>query len=255
MSPRPAALSSASHSAWAATSPSECPAQPSAPSNSSPSSQHGLPASIGWTSVPMPTLRHAHVARPSRASASSRSVGVVILKASGSPSTTCTWRAGHLDHRGVVGEPARGRAFVGAAQQLGLESLRGLHGAQARPLRGAEHDAVGVDGLDGVADRQPGHHRGMTGVRACTTRTISAGGVSALAASWTRTNSASPTAASASRTDSVRSVPPATMTASPPKTSLASSVRFGGTATTTLSTTPESRRPRGHAPASGDRPD
>ena len=27
------------------------------------------------------------------------------------------------------------------------------------------HDAVGVDGLDGVADRQAGHHGGMTGVQ------------------------------------------------------------------------------------------
>jgi len=43
--------------------------------------------------------------------------------------------------------------------------------------------------------------------------------------------------------DRVRSAPPATITAWAPKTSLASSVRFGGTATTTLSTTPDSRRP------------
>ena len=60
--------------------------------------------------------------------------------------------------------PAAARS-IGAAKQLGLKSLRGLHGAQAGPLRRPEHDAVGVDGLDGVADRQRGHHRGMTGLQ------------------------------------------------------------------------------------------
>src|SRR5699024_3223629 len=54
-SPSPAAESSASHSACAATSPSEWPAQPSTPSNLRPATQHSRPRSIGWTSVPMPT--------------------------------------------------------------------------------------------------------------------------------------------------------------------------------------------------------
>src|SRR5258708_24772946 len=55
MSPSPAAESSASQSACAATSPSEWPAQPSASTNSRHNSQHGLPAWIGCTSVPSPT--------------------------------------------------------------------------------------------------------------------------------------------------------------------------------------------------------
>ena len=54
-SPKPAADSSASQAACAATSPSEWPAHPSAPAQSSPASQHGRPASSGCTSTPMPT--------------------------------------------------------------------------------------------------------------------------------------------------------------------------------------------------------
>src|ERR1700682_1481118 len=72
---------------------------------------------------------------------------------------------------------------------------------------------------------------------------MSDGGVSARAASCTSTKSASPTAARARRTDSVRSIPPATAMTSPPRISLASSVRSAGTATTTPSTTPESSKP------------
>src|SRR6202022_1442320 len=78
---------------------------------------------------------------------------------------------------------------------------------------------------------------------ASTTRAISAGGVNARPASCTRTNSAVPTAARPRRTDSVRLGPPATTVAWPPRISLASSVRPAGTATTTASTTPESRSP------------
>jgi 2-C-methyl-D-erythritol 4-phosphate cytidylyltransferase len=54
-SPSPAADSSASQAACAATSPSEWPAHPSAPYQSSPASQHGRPAASGCTSTPMPT--------------------------------------------------------------------------------------------------------------------------------------------------------------------------------------------------------
>ena len=53
-SPTPAADSSASHAACAATSPSEWPLHPSTPSQSRPASQHGRPASMGWTSTPIP---------------------------------------------------------------------------------------------------------------------------------------------------------------------------------------------------------
>src|SRR5699024_156139 len=54
-SPRPAAERRASTSAWATTSPSEWPSQPSTPSKSRPASQQGLPASIWWASVEIPT--------------------------------------------------------------------------------------------------------------------------------------------------------------------------------------------------------
>ena len=53
-SPRPAADSSASQIAWAATSPSECPASPSTPSHLSPATQHSRPFSNACTSVPLP---------------------------------------------------------------------------------------------------------------------------------------------------------------------------------------------------------
>ena len=63
-SPRPAAESTASHSACAATSQSECPAQPSTPSQSRPATQHGTPGRTGCTSVPTPTLTPDHPGPP-----------------------------------------------------------------------------------------------------------------------------------------------------------------------------------------------
>jgi len=77
-------------------------------------------------------------------------------------------------------------------------------------------------------------------------RTTNSGGVSARAASCTSTksgSSASATAASARATESPRLAPPATTVALLPRISLARSVRSGGTATTTRSTTPECHRP------------
>src|SRR5690606_22029845 len=53
-SPWPAADNIASISAWVATSPSECPAQPSTPSQRIPAIQHSRPASIACTSTPWP---------------------------------------------------------------------------------------------------------------------------------------------------------------------------------------------------------
>src|SRR6202034_239853 len=54
-SPSPAAVSRASQTAWAATSPSEWPARPVSPGQSSPARYNGRPSPNGWTSVPTPT--------------------------------------------------------------------------------------------------------------------------------------------------------------------------------------------------------
>ena len=90
---------------------------------------------------------------------------MVILNASGSPSTTWTGvPVISTTEASSVNPPAAARSYA-RRKQLGLKSLWGLHGAQAGPLGRAEHDAVGVDGLDGVADRQRGHDRGMTGLQ------------------------------------------------------------------------------------------
>src|ERR1700722_3727958 len=54
-SPSPAAASSASHAACAATSPSEWPVSPTSPGQCNPARFSGRPAANGWTSVPTPT--------------------------------------------------------------------------------------------------------------------------------------------------------------------------------------------------------
>src|SRR5919201_797798 len=55
MSPRPAAPSSASISAWASTSPSEWPARPRGESIATPPRTRGTPASNACASIPIPT--------------------------------------------------------------------------------------------------------------------------------------------------------------------------------------------------------
>src|SRR5436190_10351912 len=60
MSPSPAAPSSASISACAITSPSECPASPRVPRNETPPSTSGTPGSSAWASNPVPTRRSAN---------------------------------------------------------------------------------------------------------------------------------------------------------------------------------------------------
>ncbi len=97
------------------------------------------------------------------ACASSRSSRVVILKASGSPSTTCTWPPMCSTSDASSVKSTVSGLLVGPQQQFGGEALRGLHGAQAGPLRRAQHRAVGVDRLDGVGDRQRGHDGRMPG--------------------------------------------------------------------------------------------
>src|SRR3954454_1593833 len=59
MSPSPAAPSTASMSAWASTSPSECPASPRGCSSSTPPRTSGMPSSRACASTPMPTRTSA----------------------------------------------------------------------------------------------------------------------------------------------------------------------------------------------------
>src|SRR5205085_217276 len=55
MSPRPAAPSNASMSAWVTTSPSECPARPRGEGIATPPSTSGTPSAKAWASNPIPT--------------------------------------------------------------------------------------------------------------------------------------------------------------------------------------------------------
>ena len=116
-----------------------------------------------------------------------------------------------LDERCVVGELRSPARSIGAQQQVGGEPLRGLHRPQTGPFRRAQHHPVGVHGLDGVGQRQRGHHGRMTGPQRVDHPHDQPGGVSARAASCTSTNSGvcgSDTAASA-RLDRFGAIRPA----------------------------------------------
>ena len=176
MSPSPAADSSASHSACAADVAVGMPGAAVGVGEQQ-TQQPARPPGFDRVHVGAQSDPRQLVHRRTIASASSRSSWVVILNASGSPSTTWTWppMCSTSDASSVkLGRPGpRGRP----AQQLGGESLRSLHGPQPGALRRAQHHPVGVHGLDGVMQRQRGHHGAVTGPQRFHTRTISPGGV------------------------------------------------------------------------------
>ena len=94
----------------------------------------------------------------STASASSRSSGRVTLKASSAPGTTTTRPPRRsTSPASSVASPASGPPYADS-RTVAPEALRGLHGAQRRPVDGRHHRAVGTDLLDGVDDREAGHH-------------------------------------------------------------------------------------------------
>ncbi len=218
-SPRPAAPSRASATAWSATSPSEWPWRRGAPAISTPPRRERLARpervavvadarSVGW-----PAGRRAAM-RPA-----SRSAGTVTLRLAGSPGTTWTAilqassRAASSVH---VPRPAAGdgRAPRGAA-------ARGRPAGSA-PRRAPDRstvadDPVAVDPLQGLGDGQDRDRRAVPCRRAATTPRSSAVGRSGRAPSWTSTTrspagsgTARSSAANPARTESWRRSPPAT---------------------------------------------
>ena len=146
--PGPAAESSASQAAWAATSPSECPASPRSPAQSSPATQHGRPASKACTSVPTPTrgtitrARHgAAAAAPRRAT---RSTGRVIFKAARTPGTQCTGTPSCSTMPGVVGVRRR-RAAACAVASTSRRKPCGVCTARSTARSTVPDDLAGVD--------------------------------------------------------------------------------------------------------------
>ena len=224
MSPSPAADSTASVSAWATTSPSECPAQPSTPGQSRPASRQARPGSIGWTSVPMPDPGQA------RAHRAHLQLGQREVVRRRSP-----WRPARRPRRWPPGRPpARTtaassvsvgvgveRAGVGGDERGAVEALRGLHPAQ-RLARAAASvttpssstaTVVSTTGSTGTTARAPA-------ASAASTRATTSGGVSGRAASCTRTTSAvaRPRPRAPARTEAVRVAPPSTRTTSAGRT-------------------------------------
>ena len=167
--------SSASQAAWAATSASECPSSPALArpvQPGDPAAPVGRPRRRGRARRPRcrpwavrswsAAAAGRGPARPaSTRSASSRSSGVVTLKASGSPVDDDHVVAAELDQRGVVG--GRQTAAVGRDEHLAREALGRLHGAQRRPVGGAGDDAraastvltVSTSGSPGTAPAAP----------------------------------------------------------------------------------------------------
>ena len=91
MSPSPTAPSSASHTAWIAQSPSECPrARARAAPGCRPASAGVPPPAGARRSRADPQLAHARTAPCSSPSAQARSSGVVILRLRGEPGTAAT---------------------------------------------------------------------------------------------------------------------------------------------------------------------
>ena len=128
--------------AWAATSPSEWPEQPSTPGHSSPANQHSRPTSIGWTSVPIPirlipgpatAVGDAQVPRMGDLERLVRSVD------HHDPAAT------RLDQGGVVGDARRCRRAPPPAP-LG-EPLRCLYRPQVGAVHRGDDDVTG-DPLD-----------------------------------------------------------------------------------------------------------
>ena len=180
MSPRPAAPSSASAQAWATTSASLWPTRPGSPSNTTPpsTSTRSGASEKACTSKPCPTRTVMGATYPrvrSRAVATARSSGPVILMLVASPGTTTTPAAGGLDQRGVVG--GVGAAGVGRPQdgRPGRPAASAPRPATERSRVSATtirpHGPATVDPLDGVAHPQPrdggvgtGVHRGDHGL-------------------------------------------------------------------------------------------
>src|SRR5674536_349304 len=168
-SPSPAADSSASQAAWAATSPSECPARPGSSGQSRPATQHGRLAANGCTSTPTPTRGHPGTwsgCMPGPASRQQRLSKDHVdrsghLQARRMPRYDVHSHTDALHQPGVVGQRGIGwrRGCMRFREQLTTEALRSLDRTQLLPGKGFEHPPSLVHPLDGVGHRQRRDYR------------------------------------------------------------------------------------------------
>ena len=213
-SPSPAADSSASHNAWAATSPSECPAQPSSSGNmqARPANTAGRSRSDGRRCRCPPDARASEHCVPS--------VGLREIRGSGDLESRPVARpraVGHAERstraRVIGGGDAFGdRPWHGPPAAASAAKPCGVCTIAACPVDDSG-GAVGPDlpRTNGVDHRQHRNHRPRPPLDRVDHRTDQATGTKARAASWTSTMSASsPTAVRAAATDAIRSAPPAT---------------------------------------------
>src|SRR5690606_7430091 len=174
--------------------------------------------------------------------ASTRSSGVVILKARGSPTTV------------VIRSPSRSTSpassVASAASRLARSSRSTSNPCGVCTARRVDRSGVPVT-VPSASTLLMVSTTGRTGItallparNASTTRTNRSAGVSARAASWTSTNRAPDAAARPARTESARSAPPATTVTrsandSPTSRSAGVAASSGGATITTRSTTAE----------------
>ena len=222
-SPRPAAPSSASHNACAATSPSECPAQPSASGNNSPASQH-VPAGLDRVHVDPGADANGRNATRRRG----RHQPLRRQQIVGGGDLECGPVAGHgmdlhadgLHQAGVVGgRPTAGsRRQVRAPQHGRREALRRLHHPQLVAIDGAEQAAVGrrrCGWCRRPAAPEPPRARRRGPPRSRTASTIP-GRMPAPRHARARRRRRHRSTASAAATDAVRSAPPTTIVTESP---------------------------------------
>ena len=152
----PAPPSSASATAWSATSPSLWPMSRGAPSNAMPPSRSGPPGPNGWLSSPNPSRTAGLPASAVRTRA--RSSGTVTLRFRGSPGTTWTGmvQASSRAASSVqVGGPSGGNRSNAASKQVEPGRLRGLRRDQVGPVHGGL-DAVAAHPFERVRHRHDG---------------------------------------------------------------------------------------------------
>ena len=189
MSPRPAAPSSASATAWATASPSLCPSSPGRPSNRQPPSTSGRSGSSPkrCTSNPCPTRSSnaAHAVRSaSQPRAHARSSGSVILRFHVSPGTTTT-RPPRRSTSSASSVPSPPSACA-RRSTVGAERLRRLHGDERAAVRRLDTtpDAsttliVSVTGIAGTAASAPARTASTTAANNALRRQRSGGVVDA----------------------------------------------------------------------------
>ena len=165
MSPLPAAPSIASISAWAITSPSECPASPGSPGKSTPARTSGIPSAKRCASTPSPirsSLIRAAPGAPARRRTRSRSRSRRRAHARRLGRSRGRRSAGTCASEArVIGRPARAaeqRADSGRACRAACAGLRSRSRARRRRAclrpRRQSHVELGAEDLDEVGVRE-----------------------------------------------------------------------------------------------------